>query len=146
MKRLIIKKIIIYSIAGLALEIIASIYYYSSWTVALRFIVLLAILFDIGRTIEKKHIRKKFIIYSSVFFGEVLLFILLSQILGVGAENTPFAFLTFCVIFITIIVMLHKIAKSMMAAGIDKGLYLYLVVGLLIIILIGNAIAFILTT
>ena len=86
------------------------------------------------------------VFFIQAFFGEVLLFYLLSQIPGVDTENSRFAFLAVCVFFVTIIVILHKIAKSMMAAGIDKGLYLYLVVGSLIIILIGNAIAFILAT
>ncbi|MCL2678674.1 MAG: hypothetical protein FWE85_06450 [Clostridiales bacterium] len=91
------------------------------------------ILFDIGRSIKNKQTQKKYIIYTSILVGEILLLLLFSEILGVSTVNTWLADIGTSIMLVTVIVMLVITAQNVAKTRIDFAFYLYMLVFILFI-------------
>ena len=136
MRSLIIKKFIIYSVAGIVLQVAYYIIYpHTIWSDILGFLYLFAVIIDIGRTIKNSARRKKYIIYLAVLAGQMIFFQLVSRILGVGLENTWLAFVGVNVMVLTIIAILFDIKNSLEETNARKndGTYFFVLYSIYII-------------
>ena len=137
MKRLIIKKFITYCIIGLALNIISYVLHPNIVLInIIRLLALFAVLFDIGITIKNKNARKKYVIYSSVLFGQGIILWLVSLLLNVGLENTWLAFIGVNIMFLTILVSLFDTAQTIHKTYKKIARFLYFIASLGILILV----------
>jgi len=149
LKRLIIKKIIVYNILLVAVAIISEVLAPESERKLLIAIMesllplaIFAILIDIGRSIENAKIRKKYALYTSILVGESLLIVFISKIFDVSTENSLLGTIGVNVIFVTLIVMLHKIAGYIKKTHEGMGCFLKIVIAFLIFGVVINNILF----
>lgn len=118
-KNIVLKKALIY--IGVLTVIALAIDWLNGITIGTRFeglrgnvliLVVLMIIFDIGRSIKKEHIRKKYIMYASVLIGQIAIVQFVSFVTGVGTVNTWLAAIGVTVMFSTLVILMFDIAKS----------------------------------
>ena len=119
-----------------------------SWSSILSTIIfwlaIVVMLVDIGVSIKKEHVKKKYIVYSSLFIGQVVIMQLISMITGVATYNTWLGSIGISIIFVTIVIMLNDITKSMKRNNIYITYGLRLTIYIVIIaIIINNIILFV---
>ena len=78
----------------------------------LIYFTLCMVLIDVGKSINKNHVRKKYVRYVCIFASEIAIILLISYMLGVGTHNTWLGLIGANVIFLTVIIMLIDIKKS----------------------------------
>ena len=145
MKHIIIKKFIIYCILLTIMGIFAQILYMDSENTltnkigdSLLILSLGAMLFDIGKSITNKKVHIKYIIYTSILVGEILLMVVISKLLGVSTENTWLGTIGTIIIFTTLSIVLFNIAKAVKNTHLGLSIFLYLIIFILIIGMIVN--------
>ena len=114
------------------------------WAVERFFIliVLLVIFFYIGHSIKKKHVKKKFAFYSIMFICVMMVFPIISVIIGVEMENTWLGFVGAMTICLVLVVILFDVAKSIKHTHRDIAFYLYFACVLMIVLITIFNIAF----
>ena len=100
-------------------------------------------LFDIGKSTGNKYVRKKYIMYVSIFISEIIIINVLSLVLGVGTYNTWLGLVGANVIFLTIVIMLFDIVKSIKHSRTFVVHVVYFILFLTITLLVINNIIFI---
>ena len=114
-------------------------------------LALFVILFDIGRSMQDRNIKKKYFIYLAVFGGEIIIAVLFSVILGMGIQDSWLGFVSINMGILTIFVALFDIVRSMKnnIKDIDIGIkvgYLLFVIVIFGIFMLGIGVAAMLTT
>ena len=89
-----------------------------------------------------KFIKNKYIIFTSMIVGEIIVIILISRILNISTENTLLGLIGADVIFLTIIIMLISIAKSLHNKYVYSSFFIFLILLILITAIIINNILF----
>ena len=89
-----------------------------------------------------KFIKNKYIIFTSIIVGEIILIILISRILNISTENTLLGLIVADVFFITIIIMLISMVKSLQNKHISAMFFVYFILLILVITLVFNNIFF----
>jgi len=149
MKNVILKKALIYAILLIVLSIFIDVL--NEVTVGTQFegvgrfisiLALTAILIYIGISINKKHVRKKYIIYLSIFAGQIIVISLISFITGVETSNTWLGSIGATLIFLTIAILLFDIAKSICSTHALVANILYLAIVIIAITTVVTSVAF----
>ena len=149
MRKIVIRKLVLYSILTVASAVISELLSVNMDVViadvlsaCISYFAICIILFDIGRSIKTKELRKKYIVYTCILVSEILLILMLSVFIGVSTENTWLGVFAVIVLFSTVSVMICLNAKPLVADRPILGYSLYCVVFLLVIMAIANIIAY----
>jgi len=109
---------------------------------AIYIAVLILILVDIGVSIKERHVKKKYAIYTCLLVGQMVLMQITSLITSVSLSNTWLGVLGVSAIFITIVIILLDISKSIRRTKIYVAYGLWFIASLLIAGTVISNIAF----
>jgi len=130
------RRVAIYLITLAVVTMVSSIAYwitrhdiFNTIAVMVSYLVLFVMLIDIGRSIEKKSTKKKYIIYCSTFIAQIALIRLISEVTSVEATDTWLGAIGATVIFLTLAILLRDVAKSIKSRhSLISGILYFLVV------------------
>jgi len=107
-------------------------------------LMLFVALFGVGKLIKQKHIRKKYIIYTTIFIGQLLVIVLISAITGVATYNTWLGGVAIIAMSSTLLIFLRNNGKYIKFTTMPIANYLDLIIFMLKLCIIGGGVLFLL--
>ena len=113
-----------------------------SWVnafVIVFYLVLAVMLIDIGVSIKKRDVKKKYITYTCLIIGQIIIVQIVSAITNVATVNTWLAAVGVNALFITIVIILLDVARSIKHTNeLVVGILRFIVFLIVTLLLISN--------